>query len=136
MNGDDILFCMMTAKSTPPATIPSVILKLEIAYSLWHQYIIHFPKVHRYSLGAKIDTLLCEVIQYSSSALFVSKEQKIAHIQKAIQCLDTSKILLRIANTSDIMETKQYIVLIEKLVEIGKMLGGWHNQVIAQNPVR
>jgi hypothetical protein len=76
------------------------------------------------------------VIQYSSSALFVSKEQKIAHIQKAIQCLDTSKILLRIANTSDIMETKQYIVLIEKLVEIGKMLGGWHNQVIAQNPVR
>jgi len=116
----------------PPAKIPSVILKLEVAYALWHTYIIHFPKVHRYSLGAKIDMLLCEVIQYSSSALFVSKEQKLAHIQKSIQSLDTAKILIRIANTSDITETKQYIALTDKLVEIGKMLGGWHNQVVAQ----
>jgi hypothetical protein len=116
---------------TPP-TIPSVILKLEVAYSLWHVYIIHFPKVHRYSLGAKIDTLLCEVIQYSSSALFVPKEQKIAHIQKAIQSLDTVKVLLRVANSANIMETKQYIALTDKLVEIGKMLGGWHNQLLSQ----
>lgn len=88
--------------------------------------------MHRYSLGAKIDNLLCDVIQYSSSALFVSKEQKLAHIQKAIQSLDTAKILLRIAHSAGIMEIKQYIALADKLVEIGKMLGGWHNQVIAQ----
>lgn len=109
-----------------------MILKLEVAYLLWHQYIIHFPKVHRYSLGAKIDTLLCEVIQYSSSALFVAKEQKVVHIQKAMQSLDTVKILLRVANTAHIMETRQYIALADKLVEVGKMLGGWHNQIVTQ----
>jgi hypothetical protein len=88
--------------------------------------------VHRYSLGTKIDTLMCEVIQYSASALFVPKEQKLAHIQKAIQVLDTVKILLRIAEQAKIMKTNQYIALTDKLVEIGKMLGGWHNQVLAQ----
>lgn len=89
--------------------------------------------MHRYSLGTKIDTLLCDVIQYSSSALFVPKEQKLVHIQKAIQSLDTAKILLRVAEQAHIMETKQYLALTDKLVEIGKMLGGWHNQVVAQN---
>ncbi len=124
----------------PPATTPTVLLKLEVAYMLWHTYIIHFPKVHQYSLGTKIDTLLCEVIQYSASACFVPKIQKLAHIQKAIQSLDTAKILLRVAEQAHIMHTKQYLALTEKLVEIGKMLGGWHNQVITQqekeNPMR
>ncbi len=99
---------------------------------LWHTYIIHFPKIHRYSLGAKIDTLLCEVIQYVSSALFVKKEQKLPYIQKAIQVLDTVKILLRVAHAVKVFETKQYVALSEKLHEIGKMLGGWHNQVVKQ----
>jgi hypothetical protein len=99
---------------------------------LWHSYIIHFPKVHRYSLGAKIDTLLCEVIQYTSSALFVKKEQKVHYIQKAIQLLDTTKVLLHVAYTIKAFETKQYAALSEKLHEIGKMLGGWHNQVLKQ----
>jgi hypothetical protein len=62
----------------------------------------------------------------------VPKEQKLAHIQKATQSLDTAKILLHVAEQAHIMETKQYIALIDKLVEIGKMLGGWHNQVITQ----
>lgn len=116
----------------PIEPVPPLILKLEVAYTIWHSYIIHFPKVHRYSLGTKIDTLFCEVIQYSSSALFVKKEQKLAYIQKAIQVLDTLKVLLRIAHTVEAFETKRYIALTEKLHEIGKMLGGWHNQVIKQ----
>jgi hypothetical protein len=120
----------MSADSPPP--IPPLILKLEVAYTLWHSYIIHFPKVHKYSLGVKIDSLFCETIQYISSALFVKKEHKLAYIQKAIQVLDTLKIFLRIAHTIEAFETKRYIALTEKLHEIGKMLGGWHNQVMKQ----
>ena len=116
----------------PETPTPPIILKLEVAYVLWHSYIIHFPKVHRYSLGAKIDILLCEVIQYASSALFVKKEQKLPYIQKAIQVLATVKILLRVACTIEAFEMKQYVALTEKLHEIGKMLGGWHNQVVKQ----
>ena len=99
---------------------------------LWHTYILHFPKVHRYSLGTKIDTLLCEVIQYVSSALFVKKEQKLPYIQKAVQVLDTVKVLLHIAHTIKAFDIKQYKALSEKVHEVGKMLGGWHNQVVKQ----
>jgi hypothetical protein len=75
---------------------------------------------------------LCEVIQYTSSALFVKKENKLPYIQKVIQILDTVKIMLRVAHNIKAFETKQYIALSEKLHEIGKMLGGWHNQVEKQ----
>lgn len=99
---------------------------------LWHSYILHFPKIHRYSLGAKIDSLLCEIICYISSALFVKKEHKAVHIQKAIQLLDTVKLLLRVANSVDALDAKKFTALSEKLFEVGRMLGGWHNQVLAQ----
>ncbi len=62
----------------------------------------------------------------------MKKEQKLPYIQKAIQLLDTAKVLLRVACTINAFETKQYIALGEKLYEIGKMLGGWHNQVVKQ----
>lgn len=75
---------------------------------------------------------MCEVIQYTSSALFVKKENKLPYIQKAIQILDTAKVLLNVAHTIKTFETKQYTALMEKLHEIGKMLGGWHNQVEKQ----
>ncbi|KKU81470.1 MAG: hypothetical protein UY07_C0017G0008 [Parcubacteria group bacterium GW2011_GWA1_47_8] len=83
-------------------------------------------------MGAKIDALLCEIICYISSALFVKKEDKAVHIQKAIQLLDTVKILLRVAHKIDALDTKKFTALSEKLFEIGRMLGGWHNQVLAQ----
>jgi hypothetical protein len=62
----------------------------------------------------------------------VKKELKLQYIQKSIQTLDTAKVLLHVAHTIDAFETKQYIALSEKLYEIGKMLGGWHNQVVKQ----
>jgi hypothetical protein len=64
--------------------------------------------------------------------LFVKKEQKLPYIQKATQVLDTTKILLHVAHTIKAFDTKQYVALSEKLHEIGKMLGGWHNQVMKQ----
>ncbi|OHA83789.1 MAG: hypothetical protein A2937_01820 [Candidatus Yonathbacteria bacterium RIFCSPLOWO2_01_FULL_47_33b] len=69
---------------------------------------------------------------YISSALFVKKEHKTVHIQKAIQLLDTVKLLLRVANKVDALDAKKFIALSEKLFEVGRMLGGWHNQILAQ----
>jgi hypothetical protein len=62
----------------------------------------------------------------------MKKEQKLPYIQKAIQILDTVKVLLHVAHMIKAFETKQYVALSEKLHEIGKMLGGWHNQVVKQ----
>ena len=43
--------------------------------------------------------------------------------------LDLLKLFLQIAWEIKGIDTKKYIILSEKLAEIGKMLGGWHKQV-------
>lgn len=62
----------------------------------------------------------------------MKSEQKLPYLQKAIQVLDTVKVLLRVAVTIDALKAKQYEALSVQLHEVGKMLGGWHNQVVAQ----
>ena len=117
---------------TPRNNITPIIIKLENIYTVWHNYIIHYPKIHRYSLAAKIDTLMCELIQYTSSAVFVKKENKLAYILKSAQVLDTIKILLKVSNNIEALEMKKYIHISSMLNEIGKIIGGWHNQVEVQ----
>jgi ribonuclease HIII len=43
--------------------------------------------------------------------------------------LDTAKILVQIAWEIKSIDNKKYAEISEKLYEIGKMLGGWHNQI-------
>ena len=62
----------------------------------------------------------------------MKKEQKLPYIQKAIQLLDAVKVLLHVAQSIKAFDTKQYGAISEKLHEIGKMLSGWHNQVVKQ----
>jgi len=47
--------------------------------------------------------------------------------------LDTAKCLLALAWEIKVLGEKKYIVLSEPLAEVGRMLGGWHNQLIKQN---
>ncbi|MDQ1282083.1 MAG: hypothetical protein QG630_434, partial [Patescibacteria group bacterium] len=115
---------------SPP---PPILLKMQVVYSLWHEYIIHFPKIHRYSLGAKIDSLFVEMISDISFAYFTNKNQKLIFVQRSIKNDDVLKILLNVAKDISALKENQYILLTEKLVEIGRILGGWHNQLLLQN---
>ena len=45
--------------SPPPRLLP-VLQKLKDAYLIWYKYYSIIPKVHRYSLGEKIDKLFVE----------------------------------------------------------------------------
>lgn len=107
--------------------------KLISAYKLWHEYLPHFPKTARYTLGEKIDTLFVDAVEVISIATFLTKDEKSPFVRKAIVKLDTLKIFLKIAWEINALETKKYITLSEALYEPGRMLGGWHNQLIKQN---
>lgn len=65
-----------------------------------------------------------------SSAIFVKRENKLAFVLKSIQILDTIKILLKVAYNVESLDMKKYIHISNILIEIGKMLGGWHNQLM------
>ena len=125
-----------TQKSTfnpaPPRGILPVLNKTKNVYLLWYGYYQSLTKTHRYTLGQKIDSLFLELIENITIATFLKKEEKLPNIQKAIQKLDTLNIMLLILWETKSLDNKKYLNLSLALNEIGKMLGGWHGQLLKQ----
>ena len=87
------------------------------------------PKLHRYSLGQRIDTLFVEVIEAISIASFLVRDQKQPYVIASIQKIDTLKVLIMILWETKSLDDKKYITLSMLMNEIGKMPGGWNGQL-------
>lgn len=120
-------------KSPPQRDLPGILEKIKSAYLLWYRLHIILPQVNRYTLGNKIDKLFIEIIEYISTAFFLTKREKLPYIRLAIRKLDTLKILLLVLWETKSIETKAYVSLSTPIDEVGKMLGGWHNKVEKEN---
>lgn len=107
--------------------------RIKQAYLLWHAYHSTLPKLHRYSLGTRVDALYIDVIEAVSAAAFLSREEKIPYVRLAMRKVDALKLLLMILWETKSLDTKKYAALSEKMDEIGKMLGGWSGQLHKQN---
>ena len=116
-----------------PAKVLPIIQKLTATYTLWHEFLPHFPKNSRYTLAEKIDLLFIEVIELAFLASYFYKAQKIPYVQKAVMKLDLLKFFLQIAWEIKALDNKKFILLSEKLNEVGKMLGGWLRQLTKEN---
>ncbi|MDE2020177.1 MAG: four helix bundle protein [Patescibacteria group bacterium] len=93
----------------------------------------HVPKDFRYSLGAKIDRSLIEVAELLFVASYLPPQQKIPYLQKANTRLDLAKFFLQILWDVGGLDVKKYILLSEKLNEIGRELGGWINGLASKS---
>ncbi len=102
-------------------------------YLLWHDYYSTLPKLHRYTVGEKIDTLFIDIIEAASSAAFLPRGEKTPWVRLATRKLDTLKVLLMILWESGSLADKKYIALSTKVDAVGKMLGGWQGQLQKQN---
>ncbi|OGF96743.1 hypothetical protein A3H08_02675 [Candidatus Giovannonibacteria bacterium RIFCSPLOWO2_12_FULL_44_32] len=115
---------------TPPQRLLPLLQKLKEVYLLWYGYYTTLPKVHRHSLGQRIDNLFIEIIEFIAIASFLSKEEKLPYIKVAIRKTDTLKVLLMVLWETKSLDNKKYIALSVKIEEIGKMLGGWSGQIM------
>ncbi|MEK7630611.1 MAG: four helix bundle protein [Patescibacteria group bacterium] len=106
-----------------------ILQKLKNTYLLWYQYYQALPKLHRHSLGQRIDNLFVESIEAIASASFLAREEKRPYVRLAIRKTDTLKILLMILWETKSLDNKKYTALSVKIDEIGKMLGGWNGQL-------
>ncbi|MFH1608899.1 MAG: four helix bundle protein [Patescibacteria group bacterium] len=113
---------------TPPQLLP-VLAKVKSCYLVWIAYYQLLPKIHKFSLGQKTDTIFIEIIEAISVASFLSKEEKQPWVRLAIRKTDTLKILLMVLWETKSLDDKKYITLSEKIEEIGRMLGGWSGQI-------
>jgi predicted CoA-binding protein len=107
--------------------------KAKSLYLIWYEYYRILPTAHRYTLGQKVDKYFTEIIESIAIAAFLKPEEKIPYVRLAIRKSDVLKIFLNIIWETKSLDNKKYILLSEKLNEIGKMLGGWNGQLLKQN---
>ncbi|MBI1908182.1 four helix bundle protein [Candidatus Uhrbacteria bacterium] len=88
-----------------------------------------FSKAERYSLGEKIETALLEVLVGIIDAGGQKREWKLAGIDRALIALERAKILTRLAHDMRELSENDYVSQVERLVRVGRMLGGWRKSV-------
>ena len=110
-----------------------VLERIKQSYLLWHEHHSTLPKLHRYTLGGRIDALFVDMMEAASAAVFLRNETKLPYIQLAIRKLDTIKLLLLVLWETRSLDTKKYVALSTKVDEVGKQLGGWQGQLAKQN---
>lgn len=111
-----------------------IVHKAAEAYKLWHTFLQHFPRLSRFTLGTKIDSLFAEIVELLFLAGYTSKSQKLVIVQRAATKLDALRFFLNIAWEIKALDGKKYIRLSEPLTEVGKMLGGWRKQLQNETP--
>ena len=117
----------------PPREILPVLRKLKDAYLLWFEFYPTIPKVHRFTLAVKISNLLIESIEAITVASFTPRADKLPHVRLAMRKIDTFKIMLMVLWETKSLDNKKYLALSEKIEEVGRMIGGWHGQLVKQN---
>jgi hypothetical protein len=124
---------MITPPQQQQQKLLPLLQKVKEVYIIWYGYYQILPKIHKHSLGQRIDTLFVEIMEYIAIASFLSKEEKQPYIKVAIRKIDTLRVLLMVLWETKSIDNKKYTILSIKIEEIGKMLGGWNGQYIKQN---
>lgn len=118
--------------STLPRTIQtaSVIERIKQAFSIWCNLIVpHMPRTARYTTGARIENHFLDLLELIYQAYYASLENKSELIVKSISKNDLIKYLLQISWENKLLKEQPYLELSSKLQEVGKILGGWKNNI-------
>ena len=92
---------------------------------LTYNSIKYFPKKDQYSLGIRLETMVLEILELTVLAKTKAGTSRMLLLNKIDVKLKLFKLFVRIAHDIKAMSQSRYISLEEKLLEIGRMLGGW-----------
>ena len=104
---------------------PSIIHKLYKLYLAVYIRVQKFPKKDRYTIGARIENKLLEIIELIILATTKTGLSQMLILNKADINLKVFRLFIRIANKTKSLPDTGFIEISEKTVEVGKMLGGW-----------
>ena len=113
-----------------------ILVKAATEYKLWHGFLESFPRLSRYTLGARIDGLFVETIELILIASYSQRQEKLKIVERAGQKLDLLKFFLQTSWELKALDNKKYLAISNPLTEVGKMLGGWRKQLANEAPTR
>ena len=102
-----------------------LIHKLYELYKVVYQIVGKFPKKDRYSIGLKIENALLEIIELSILAYTKEGAGKLLIINKIDVKLRLLRLFVRIASDVKSIDMDKYIDTERRILEIGKIIGGW-----------
>ncbi len=105
-----------------------VLHKILELYKLFHEYLILFPKHEKYTIGQKIGNTILEVLELTLSASHTNI-YKNEILRKTNNKIDLLKYLFRLALETESIKIKNYLILEEATIEIGKIIGGWRRSL-------
>ena len=96
-------------------------------FLFWVKQIVpKFARVHKYSLGLQLESEVLRLLQCIIRAN-MARDKK-AHIEQCLVVHETVRVHIRLCKDFKLISVKQYEFASEQLVEIGKMLTGWHKR--------
>lgn len=107
----------------------SILQKIKEGYLVWMNIVPHIQKGARYTIGARIENKFLDLLELGYAAYFSSKEGKEKKIGECIYLTDVLKFLISTAWEGKLLSHKQFEDVAFKLEEIGKILGGWRNNL-------
>ena len=112
----------------------AVLQKVVEVYKIWHAHYANFPRLSKFSLGAKIDSLFTDVIELIYLAKYAGLDQKYTFVVRTSTKLDLLKFFLQIAWEVKCLDHRKYSALSNPLNEIGKDIGSWQNFLQKKQP--
>lgn len=85
----------------------------------------NFPRNQRYILGAHIQELSLKTFELFVEAFYSPKSDKLPILKKANLEIEKMRFLIRMGYELKYYNLSMYEQLTQKLLEIGKMSGGW-----------
>jgi len=107
----------------------SVLMKMYDFLKALIPHINRYPRDQRFILGTRTETLAIEVLELLIEAYYLPKEQKRAKLNEVNLGLEKLRYLLRMSYDLGYCNSIRYGDFAEKLLEIGRMVGGWLKSV-------
>ena len=82
-----------------------------------------FPKSYRFSVAAKIENAILDFIE--KTAVANTRRDKLPLLKQADEALVRLRLLLRLSYEMRFINLKSYEYGSHRLVELGRLLGGW-----------
>ena len=98
-------------------------------YKQLHELRIKVSKQDRHTLWQRLENTTLEVIEGILRASSMTKNKKLPVLQKVSNNLNVTRVFIRLAKDTKIIDFVKYEDLQNRVDEIGRMLGGWIKQV-------
>ncbi len=103
---------------------PAIVVGKAYDFVSWLLPVVEkFPRTYRFTLGDRLSSHGLDLLLTLVEAAYASRKGKL--LAEANTKVNGARYLLRLSKDFGLLKTKSYGFAVEKLDEIGRMVGGW-----------